>query len=311
MASGSIWIRHDVDWDSDDWLDRLEWPVRACWMELQAACKVYGRSGTCPAIDLRRMSRAKRIPEEFLRECAKAAIEAREIIEVDGMWVFANWKRSQEADSSERVRRFRERQQAINAAMSASQQETHGNDTQQSETQCNVTPVTLYARPQPQPQPQQESEPSGSGGEPPAPTANEWEGVPEGERPQWARTRPNLGWLMTESVLWQLHQRLEELGIPWEAPTEADIRRDLKNDGPLWSLVAEHGEDGALDMFVWAATNWSTLPSGWPQIYSQRRQIAQSMSARASPVLASVEQRAAATADQAKAKLAEMMGGRA
>ena len=70
-----------------------------------------------------------------------------------------------------------------------------------------------------------------------------------------------------QRVLIQVHS---ELG--WRAPVDSDVRRGLKAESHLSELVAEFGEDGAVEMFVHAYREWSK-PATWPAVFGQRNQL--------------------------------------
>jgi hypothetical protein len=275
------WIRQDTNELYQDWLLFLSPGARLAWVYLKTYVKeaAYSQKRSNVAVMLSHRAAAHRwnVSVAEVDELLAAAVEAKALIVRDGEWTVTDARgfvsertldrRSpKESDSSPNdgvcptnddegghtpPDEDEPRQTGTNADNRVRATETvTGTETGDSET-------TLR---------------SVSGGEPPVP-ADEFEGVPENQRPQWARAQPNHAWLMAERVLWQVHDELRGDGIEWDPPSDDDIRRAMKGDGALWRLVEDYGEDEAVAMFCWAAREWSSLPSGWDQIRAQRRQI--------------------------------------
>lgn len=115
MAAKVRWIRLNVNWSEDGWLDNLPWEVRAVWPEWLCLVKDNGRNGVMPVTPLHRLAGSRNIPVDCVRSLLQAAIAEGAVQEIDGEWITVNWQRYQEVDSTnaERQARHRESQKRL------------------------------------------------------------------------------------------------------------------------------------------------------------------------------------------------------
>jgi uncharacterized protein YdaU (DUF1376 family) len=69
------------------------------------------------------------------------------------------------------------------------------------------------------------------------------------------------------AVLNQVADKLE-----WTSPTPSDVKKHLKPDSNIRSLIQESSIDEAVALFVFAWRTWSHPPT-WSSVYSQRNQL--------------------------------------
>src|SRR6185312_6115357 len=72
-----------------------------------------------------------------------------------------------------------------------------------------------------------------------------------------------------QRVLSQVNQALG-----WKPPLDADVKRGLKPESHISTLIAEYGEDGAVGLFCLAHREWpeDRRPT-WPAVFGQRNQL--------------------------------------
>lgn len=124
-------------WHEAAWLDALPWAVRAAWPLVIEHVWKSGWNGICAASSVHRWAAGRGIPPECVQELLDAAVTAG-IMEIDeDQWRILDWS-PYGAESSERVRRFRERQ-SKGAATPQIEPETTSNTELPTVTECNVS----------------------------------------------------------------------------------------------------------------------------------------------------------------------------
>lgn len=110
----SRWIRLDTTWSQSEWVSALEPEARLAWIELLCHVKAHGYAGSVkrltPAVAARLWS--LRVTAVTVMEQAAIADEAL-VVDADE-WVVTGWStRQTDPKAAERMRRYRERQQAL------------------------------------------------------------------------------------------------------------------------------------------------------------------------------------------------------
>jgi uncharacterized protein YdaU (DUF1376 family) len=62
-------------------------------------------------------------------------------------------------------------------------------------------------------------------------------------------------------------------------PRPVDVRPQLKEDSPIQVLIAEYGETGAADLFLFAYHHWEGTKPTWRSVCAQRNQLFEQMNA--------------------------------
>lgn len=61
--------------------------------------------------------------------------------------------------------------------------------------------------------------------------------------------------------------------LDWKDPKHSDVVTQLKPDAPIPTLIDDYGEDGAIEMFLFANDNWAPKRPTWPAVCRNRNQL--------------------------------------
>lgn len=109
MSAESRWLRLNANWMKSEWLFVLSAESRLAWVQLLCYVKSEGTKGRAKALTPLVFARSNFVGEESVAQMLLAAKADGAIEEEDGCWVVTAWRSYQPDDSTERVRRFREK----------------------------------------------------------------------------------------------------------------------------------------------------------------------------------------------------------
>lgn len=112
--SSSRWIRLDTTWSQSEWLAELDAETRLAWIELLCHVKAHGYAGSAKRLAHVVAARNWGVSADAVRRIEAAAIEDGALVVDEGDWIITGWENHQsDPTAAERMRRYRERQQAL------------------------------------------------------------------------------------------------------------------------------------------------------------------------------------------------------
>jgi hypothetical protein len=110
MSAKAQWLRLSVNWSESEWLDALDWPVRAVWPEFLARVKSMGRAGTMAKMPVHRFAGLTGIPLEYLQAFIDAAVKCGAVIDDGESWTVVKWSDYQLDDATAVIRKRNQRE---------------------------------------------------------------------------------------------------------------------------------------------------------------------------------------------------------
>jgi hypothetical protein len=140
MPNDERWIRLDAHWSCSEWLESLDWCVRAVWPELLCLVKRSGMRGRLKCRPVSRIAGEMGIPTEYVQQLIDAALADGAMTIEDRHYVVTKWVQYQPKDSTERsqLHRARRAEEAEKASETPDSEESQV-QMQRDATQCNAT----------------------------------------------------------------------------------------------------------------------------------------------------------------------------